>query len=64
MKSEGKKPFPRQVLTGDQVRKIFGKTDPEYGKDFSEREWEHIALRLVALTRLICRIHARITKER
>lgn len=46
------------LLRAEQVRTIFTKEDPEYGRNFSETEWEAIAERLSALTRLICRVYA------
>lgn len=52
---------PQQLLTGQQVRKLFGVAHPGYGAEFSDEQWEAIAERLSALTRLIWRIRSRQT---
>lgn len=47
------------LLSLEEVRAIFTESNPDYGKDFTDQQWEEIAERLSALTRLIVRFSNR-----
>ncbi|MFN3650381.1 MAG: hypothetical protein ACK47B_12460 [Armatimonadota bacterium] len=50
---------PRQLLTAARVKALLTLEDPGYGKEFAPEEWERIAERLSALTRLLYRMRTR-----
>lgn len=45
-------PSPERLLSGRQARELLSRRDPQYGREFSEAEWDAVAERLSMLTRL------------
>lgn len=52
-----------RVLTTEQVRAALTKDNPDYGKDFTDYEWEQITERLCSLARLMWRFSQRQVEE-
>jgi hypothetical protein len=50
---------PPRLLSGERVRELLTREHPDYGRGFSEAEWEQITERLSALARLLWRISQR-----
>ena len=48
---------PSPLLTTERVRELLTAADPDYGRDFTEAQWNQIAERLSALARLIWQDH-------
>ena len=46
-------PPPRRLLSVEKVRALATTADPDYGREFSEADWERITERLEALARLL-----------
>lgn len=54
---------PERLLTPNEVKTIFVRHHPKYGKDFTEKEWSQIAERLSALARLFWRLANKLAQE-
>jgi len=50
---------PSRLLSVSRVRTLATAANPEYGRDFSEADWERITERLEALARLLWQISLR-----
>ena len=62
MEKESTSPGPKSplhLLPPARVREIWAETNPDYGKHFTEKQWEEITGRLEALARLVWRIGSR-----
>lgn len=56
-------PTTELLLTAAEARRLLTVGDPDYGRGFPPPEWERIAARLSALTRLLMRIRERQLRE-
>lgn len=54
---------PERLLSGEEAKVILTAKHPDYGKDFTEKEWSQIAERLSALARLFWRLANRPSYE-
>ena len=57
-------PWRHRRLTGGRARELLTLDDPEYGRHFSEAEWDGVAERLAALARLIWQVHCNEMSDR
>jgi hypothetical protein len=58
-----RRPEARRLLTAE-LRERFRGWRPDYGRDFTDAQWEEITDRLEALARLLWRISCRSTERR
>jgi hypothetical protein len=52
-----------RLLSPEEVREAFRKTEPEYGGGYDEADWRRITERLEALARLLWRFSCRTTSD-
>jgi hypothetical protein len=54
---------PHCLIPAARVKELLTRSDPDYGKAFTEEEWSAVTERIDALARLIWRISCRRAKE-
>jgi hypothetical protein len=54
---------PHRLIPVARVKELLTRSDPDYGKDFTDEEWSAITERIEALARLIWRISCRRAEE-
>lgn len=53
-----------RFIEPERVRQLAHEHNPEYGKDFTDQDWDRIAQRLESLARLLWRFSWRETSKR
>jgi hypothetical protein len=54
---------PRRLLSGTQVKELLTRSDPDYGKEFTDEEWSAMTERIEVLARLIWLVSWRRAEE-